>query len=203
MYLEYKGFFNRIRQNYFTKVIKQLQQLGCTRLLDFGCGPGDVLQRCEVLGLSALGIDNSPRSVALAQQRGLSVLLGGADYSALSQEKFDAIFIQSVIEHLQDPCGQLKSLVDLLPPGGLLFISAPTPCSDFWNDPTHVRPFTPRSFHIIGELLNLEVIEVNFVFSYLLGLRLESAIWYKMLNILPFALGSNLVGIYRKPFDAC
>ena len=202
MYLEYQGLFDRIRQHYFTRVIQRLQRQGCTRLLDFGCGPGDVLQRCEELGLPALGIDNSPRSVALAHQRGLSVLLGGVDSPALKREPFDAVFMQSVIEHLPDACAQLQQLIDLLPPGGLLFLSAPTPCSDFWNDPTHVRPFTPRSFQILGDLLNLEVIEINYVFSFLLGWHLQSAVWYKLLNLVPVALGSNLVGIYRKPTDA-
>ena len=202
MYLEYKGFFDRIRQKYFTKAIQQLQQLGCTRLLDFGCGPGDVLQRCEELGLSCVGIDNSSRSVELARTRGLNILLGGVETPELKKEKFDGIFMQSVIEHMPDACGQLERLVAQLPPGGLLFVSAPTPCSSFWNDPTHVRPFTPQSFSILGELLDMETIEVNYVFSYLLGLRFDSSIWYRLLNLVPIALGSNLVGIYRKKPDA-
>jgi len=202
MYLEYSGSFDRIRQRYFTKVVRQLQSHSCRKMLDYGCGPGDVLQLCQSLGLAAVGIDNSPRSVELAKSRGLSVLLGDADSPALRGEKFDAIFLQSVIEHIPNATGELTKLVALLPPGGLLFLSAPTPCSNFWDDPTHVRPFTPRSFHILGELLGLETIEVNYVFAYLLGLHLESAVIYKVLNLIPAPLGSNLVGLYRKPSDA-
>ena len=202
MYLEYSGLFARIRRRYFNKVLRQLQTLGCQRLLDYGCGPGDVLQLCQALNLPALGIDNSPRSVELAQRRGLSVLLGDATTLASKQATFDAVFIQSVIEHMPNATEELGRLVNLLPPGGLLFISAPTPCANFWDDPTHVRPFTPRSFRILGELLGLETLEVNYVFAYLLGLRLEAAVWYKLLNLIPAALGSNLVGIYRKPANA-
>jgi 2-polyprenyl-3-methyl-5-hydroxy-6-metoxy-1,4-benzoquinol methylase len=198
MYLEYSGTFDRIRRRYFTKVIRQLQSHGCSRLLDFGCGPGDVLQLCQSLSLPALGIDNSQRSVELAGKRGLTVFQGGADAQVLQSERFDAVFLQSVIEHMPNAAADLEKLVALLPPGGLLFLSAPTPCSNFWDDPTHVRPFTPRSFHILAELLGLEIIEINYVFSYLLGLRLHSSAWYKMLNLLPLALGSNLVGFYRK-----
>jgi 2-polyprenyl-3-methyl-5-hydroxy-6-metoxy-1,4-benzoquinol methylase len=202
MYLEYSGLFDRIRRHYFSKVIGRLQSLGCKRLLDYGCGPGDVLQICQVIGLPALGIDNSSRSVALARNRGFNVLLGDTTNTELANEEFDAIFMQSVIEHIPNATDELAKLVAMLPPGGILFISAPTPCADFWNDPTHVRPFTPRSFRILGELLGMETVEINYVFAYLLGVKLESAIWYKLLNIIPSPLGSNLIGIYRKPANA-
>ncbi len=201
MYLEYSGLFDRLRRRYFIKVISQLKSLGCKRLLDYGCGPGDVLQLCHSMSLPALGIDNSPRSVQLAQRRGLNVLLGDADSHQLKEEQFDAIFLQSVIEHIPGALNELNKLVAMLPPGGLLFLSAPTPCAQFWDDPTHVRPFTPKSFRVLAELLNLEIVEINYVFSYLLGVRTESSLWYKTLNLLPAALGSNLIGIYRKPLD--
>jgi 2-polyprenyl-3-methyl-5-hydroxy-6-metoxy-1,4-benzoquinol methylase len=202
MYLQYTGPFARIRRHYFKKVIRQLQNQGCRRLLDYGCGPGDVLQVCQTLRLPALGIDSAPRSVALAHQRGLEVLLGDANTPALQNEKFDAVFLQSVIEHIPNASNELVKLVAMLPPGGLLFLSAPTPSAEFWDDPTHVRPFTPKSFRILAELLKLEVLEINYVFSYLLGFRLTSSWWYKFINIVPAPLGSNLVGFYRKPGNA-
>jgi 2-polyprenyl-3-methyl-5-hydroxy-6-metoxy-1,4-benzoquinol methylase len=121
MYLEYTGPFDRIRRHYFKKVISELQNKGCRRLLDYGCGPGDVLQVCQTLGLPALGIDSSPRSVGLAHQRGLEVLLGDANAPALQNEKFDAIFLQSVIEHIPNASDELAKLVAILPPGGAAF----------------------------------------------------------------------------------
>jgi 2-polyprenyl-3-methyl-5-hydroxy-6-metoxy-1,4-benzoquinol methylase len=199
MYLEYTGLFSQVRQRYFSKVIRQMQANGCTRLLDYGCGPGDVLEVCRKLHLPAVGLDSSYRSFQLATQRGFRVLHGDESSAVLSDEKFDAVFMQSVIEHLADAVGILEKLVAMLPPGGLLFVSAPTPCSDFWDDPTHVRPFTPKSFRILADLLSLDVLEINYVFSYLLNVKLESSLWYKLLNRFPMPLGSNLVGLYRKP----
>jgi len=176
-----------------------MQANGCTRLLDYGCGPGDVLAVCRELNVPAIGLDRSERSCQLATQRGFRVIHGDESSSALLDEAFDAIFLQSVIEHLVDPIGTLGKLITMLPPGGLVFISAPTPCSDFWDDPTHVRPFTPKGFEILAELLSLEIVEINYVFSYLLGFRLKASLWYKVLNSFPMPLGSNLVGLYRKP----
>lgn len=199
MYLEYTGTFSRMRQRYFAKVIRQMQASGCTRLLDYGCGPGDVLAVCRELNVPAIGLDRSERSCQLATQRGFRVIHGDESSAALPAEQFDAIFLQSVIEHLADPIGVLRRLIAMLPPGGLVFISAPTPCSDFWDDPTHVRPFTPKSFEILAELLSLEILEINYVFSYLLNVKLKAAFWYKLLNVVPAPLGSNLVGFCRKP----
>jgi SAM-dependent methyltransferase len=199
MYLQYTGWFSRIRQLYFLKVIKQMQAAGCTKLLDYGCGPGDVLGVCRNLNLPAVGLDKSARSVQLAADRGFRVIHGDESSPALSGETFNAVFMQSVIEHLSDAVATLEKLTAMLPPGGLLFISAPTPGSVFWNDPTHVRPFTPQSFRTLAELLSLEVLEINYVFSYLLGVRLTGSLWYKVLNVFSAPLGSNLVGLYRKP----
>lgn len=199
MYLEYTGPFSHVRQRYFAKVIRQMQANGCTRLLDYGCGPGDVLEVCQKLDVPAIGLDNSSRSCQLATQRGFRVIHGDESSAALLDEHFDAIFLQSVIEHLADPIGVLAKLIAMLPPGGLVFVSAPTPGSDFWDDPTHIRPFTPKSLEILAELLSLEILEINYVFSYLLGIRLKSSLWYKLLNLVPAPLGSNLVGFYRKP----
>jgi 2-polyprenyl-3-methyl-5-hydroxy-6-metoxy-1,4-benzoquinol methylase len=199
MYLEYTGLFSHVRQLYFSKVVRQMQANGCTQLLDYGCGPGDVLEVCRKLDLPAVGLDNSYRSVQLATKRGFRVIHGDESCSALLDEKFDAVFVQSVIEHLHDAVDTLGRLTAMLPPGGLLFVSAPTPCSNFWDDPTHVRPFTPQSLRILADLLSLEILEINYVFSYLLNVRLKSSFWYKLLNRFPASLGSNLVGLYRKP----
>jgi 2-polyprenyl-3-methyl-5-hydroxy-6-metoxy-1,4-benzoquinol methylase len=202
MYLTYSGLFSRMRERYFSTILSQMKAEGCTKILDYGCGPGDVLEVCRKMGIPAIGLDNSYRSVHLATQRGFQVIHGDESSPALLNETFDAVFMQSVIEHLTDTVGILERLVAMLPQRGLLFISAPTPCSSFWDDPTHVRPFTPKSFMTLAELLSLEVLEINYVFSYLLNVRLKSAVWYKLVNVIPVPLGSNLVGLFRKPSRA-
>lgn len=199
MYLEYRGLFSRIRHRYFRKILAELSAQGCKRLLDYGCGPGDVIQLSLEAGIDAVGIDNFPRSVELAEKRGLKVLLGDENSPELARLEFDAIVLQSVLEHVHDPVGLLQRLGKRLRPGGILVVSAPTPCADFWNDPTHVRPFTPASFATMGEVLGFETVRNTYVFSYLLGLNLRSGIWYKMINFIPVSLGSNLIAFYRKP----
>ncbi len=197
MYLLYDGLFERIRRLYFRKTLDAYATTS-SRLLDYGCGPGDMLQECKRRGLTAYGMDNSPYSVELARERGLDVILGSYDEIPAELRDLDIVFSHSVLEHVQRPLELIDALKHRLSEGGLLILSAPTPEPAFWDDPTHVRPYTPKAFRALAELCGLELIEVNYVFAFLLGLRLSSPVYYRVLNLLPFAAGSNLVAVFRR-----
>lgn len=111
---------------------------------------------------------------------------------------FDVIFLQSVVEHVHDPVELLMQLREYLQPKGLLIISCPTPGPHFWDDPTHIRPHTPKSFASLAELCSYNVIEITYVFAFLLGINLRNSLFYKLLNVLPFTLGSNIIGVFAK-----
>lgn len=198
MYLVYSGWFEKIRNSYFRKMLKACRLSHGARVLDYGCGPGDMLLVARDMGFEPEGIDAFPRSVEIARSRGLNVALGDASSLDYAENLFDAIVLQSVIEHIHDPLLTLEKLSGMLRPGGVLVVSAPTPCSSFWDDPTHIRPYTPVSLKTLGELLGLEVGYVSYVFSFLLGIELSNSLIYKIMNVVPFPLGSNLIAIYRK-----
>ena len=198
MYLLYSGFFDKARKRYFNQVIKRCSIRKGEKLLDYGCGPGDMLSICSLYSIQAYGVDNELRSIELAQAKGLNVTLG--DYNSLpfEQDFFDVIFMQSVLEHLPKPIDAINHLNKYLKKGGHLILSAPTPGPFFWNDPTHIRPYTPKSFQIISDICGLKLIEVNYVFSFMLGLKITNSLFFLILNLLPFPLGTNLIGIYKK-----
>ena len=199
MYLIYDSYFDRLRKSYFKKVFQNYARPG-SKVLDYGSGPGDALLVAKDLGLQAVGIDLFTRSIKLAQKRGLQVNLG--DYHNLSKyyspNSFDLIFIQSVVEHMSSPITELLEIKKYLKKGGHLVISSPTPSTYFWDDPTHVRPYTPKSFKILAEVLELKLVTVNYVFAYLLNITLTSRLFYLLINLLPLSLGSNLIGVYQK-----
>jgi SAM-dependent methyltransferase len=199
MYLKYSGFFNLLRKRYFKKILISCNLKPSGRVLDYGCGPGDLLIVAKEIGVDAVGIDSSPRSTEIAYSRGLKVYLADEKSLTYPINSFDAIILQSVIEHLDKPIETLKTLKQFLRPGGVLVLSAPTPGPHFWDDPTHVRPFTPASMHTLGELLELKTERVTYVFAFLLGFTCSAAFIFKLMNISSLALGSNLVAFYRKP----
>ena len=198
MYLVYSGWFDAIRKVYFRKLFGAGKLNKGMRILDYGCGPGDLLLVAKELGYNIDGVDAHARSVEIARSRGLNVSLGDANSLEYPDETFDAIILQSVIEHIENPVSVLAVLRRYIRPGGVLIVSAPTPGSHFWDDPTHIRPYTPTSFKIVGDLLELDVEYLGYVFSFLLGLRLTNSLFYKLLNTIPVPLGSNLIAIYRK-----
>lgn len=199
MYLMYSGFFDSLRKRYFRKILAACNLERGGRVLDYGCGPGDLLIIAKEMGICATGLDAFPRSVDIARSRGLEVSLANEKSLAYPENSFDAIVLQSVIEHMQNPFDALNALKPLLRQGGVLVLSAPTPGPHFWDDPTHVRPFTPASMHTLGELLELKTERVTYVFAFLLNLSLSAAFIFKLMNITSLTLGSNIVAFYRKP----
>ena len=199
MYLTYGGTFDRIRQSYFKKILRRLAFRQGATVLDYGCGPGDFLVAARSAGIGVLGVDSSERSIRMAHERGLPVLLGGTKELLERPDRFDAILSHSVLEHVPDAVQLVTELCTLLRPGGVMVLSAPTPGPYFWDDPTHVRPFTPQSFRIMSQLVGLEVDYLGYVFGFLLGLEIRAPLIFPLLNVLPVSLGSNLVAFLRKP----
>ena len=198
MYLTYSGLFDLLRKRYFRKLLIACNLKPGGLVLDYGCGPGDFLIVAKEMRVNAAGVDAFPRSVEIARSRGLEVSLADEKSLAYPKDSFDVIILQSVIKHMHNPLEALNALKPFLRPGGLMVISAPTPGPHFWDDPTHVRPFTPASMQTLGELLELKTERVTYVFSFLLDLSLSASFIYKLMNITSLALGSNLVAFYRK-----
>ena len=202
MYLNYSGTLSRLRHAYFKKLILRLSLPDGAKVLDYGCGPGDFIEIAKLANLDVFGADNSDRSILLAKRRGIDVFKGDSSDLLSRPERYDAIVVQSVLEHVRDPLELVSNLVQILKPGGLLVLSAPTPGPFFWDDPTHVRPHTPKSLALIGEIAGLKREYLGYVFAFLLGVEISSPVFFQLLNVLPASLGSNLVAFLRRPLGA-
>lgn len=96
-----------------------------------GCGTGFLLERLALAGWSGIGVDLSPESVALAEER--LERLGVADHvqatvgSAYEPPSgpFDLVTVTDVLEHLDDPRRCLAAIRAQIAPGGLLVVSTP------------------------------------------------------------------------------
>lgn len=75
------------------------------RVLDFGCGRGDLLQRIrdEVPTVSAAGIDFSEEAVRICRERGLEATVG-----EVPEGRWDVIVSTEVLEHLDDDIAMLR-----------------------------------------------------------------------------------------------
>jgi len=125
-------------ERYFTysrsgSLVKRLRRHigGVERALDLGCGRGYLSEALLELGIGVAAADHSPESVAFVESRlkGRPGFLGAfvvSDVEAPDQ-KFDAIFVIEVIEHLTDPAlGELFDRVrKFAAPGALVVMTTP------------------------------------------------------------------------------
>lgn len=127
-------------------LIRNLVRPGA-RLLDLGCGPGGFIDDCPDEVALTVGLDQDLEALHVATRSGRMVL-GDARLCPFSSSSFDAVRAKELIEHLPEPRKMVDEVVRILVPGGLLLAHVPTvfsqlyPVANFWDDYTHVRPFT-------------------------------------------------------------
>jgi len=103
------------------------------RLLEIGCGQGEVLVEARKRGFTVSGIEISSHAAGMANSRlqEQAVCVGSLDQAALPAGRFDAILAADVIEHVRDPKAFLDRVHQLLIPGGAVLLV--TPSLDSWT----------------------------------------------------------------------
>ncbi|MEH6607258.1 MAG: class I SAM-dependent methyltransferase [Pseudomonadales bacterium] len=94
-------------------------------LLDVGFGGGGYLLLAQECGWQVSGIDSDLEVVRNAKNKGLNVKQGAFDEISGQSEKYDAITMSHVIEHMHDPVRAINQAYDLLRPRGKVFIETP------------------------------------------------------------------------------
>lgn len=103
------------------------------RILDFGCGRGDLLAHLLARGIEAAGLEFDEASAAESSRRFAgNALFEGATVastlpSALADGAFDRVLLVEVVEHLLDEqvAPTLAEIRRLLAPGGRVVATAP------------------------------------------------------------------------------
>jgi 2-polyprenyl-6-hydroxyphenyl methylase/3-demethylubiquinone-9 3-methyltransferase len=99
------------------------------RVVDIGCGGGLLAEPIARMGATVVGVDASEKNIKTAAthaaETGTPVDYRATTAEALAAggEKFDVVLAMEVIEHVADVNLFVKSLADLLAPGGVLFLA--------------------------------------------------------------------------------
>jgi SAM-dependent methyltransferase len=140
-------------------------------ILDVGCGSAWLANHFE----RYTGLDSSPEAVAEAARHGRKVIQADAGGELpFPDSSFDGVVLKDVLEHLDDPVALVREARRVLRAGGLVFASSPDAQRWVWNDYTHRRPFTRRSFRLLFADHGLEVQRVGYE-SVMPGVGLISA----------------------------
>ncbi len=88
------------------------------RILDLGCGDGQLTQRIAATGASVAGVDASPEMAAAARSRGIVVDLGVAESLPYESGSFDAVFSNAALHWVRDQDAMLAEVARVLRRGG-------------------------------------------------------------------------------------
>lgn len=153
----------------FRAKARRLLRYGPVRdLLEIGCGPGYFLDAAKREGVArAVGVDRNPWAVEQARRIGCEAHQGSID-TIRQDDKFDAVAMLDVIEHIPDPLPFLADIRTRLRPGGRLLIMTPNLRSLLarvsgrrwvsFKIPEHIYYFTPTSLSDILKRSGFEVV---------------------------------------------
>jgi SAM-dependent methyltransferase len=98
------------------------------RVLDFGCGSGNVTQQLVGLGAQVTAADVSPEFLRMIrrnfpdQSTVLPLELNGRDLDGIPDASFDMVTAYSVLHHVPDYLLAVSELCRVIRPGGVLYI---------------------------------------------------------------------------------
>lgn len=138
------------------------------RILDVGCGDGQVIGWMKEYGWKTYGVDVSKEACEQAASRGVSVSCGELQEADYPQDFFDAIVIHHTLEHLHNPLVLLKECFRILNKEGDLIIDAPNfecfqsqlfgPSWFAIDAPRHLYHFTQDT---LGKMLTIAGFRIN------------------------------------------
>jgi len=148
------GVLARLRLNRRARSVEWRAAKG--RVIDVGCGRGNLLQELKSRGWSVVGMDwNAGNADVVAGRLGIPVVAGPKGLDGLAAGSFDAVSLFHVLEHEQQPLLLLEQVHRLLKRNGRVLIGVPSGGSTAsrlfgrhwmgYDFPRHRQVFTPRS----------------------------------------------------------
>ncbi len=137
------------------RLTRSLRGASVPRLLDFGCGWGQLLSLARLHSFDAYGVDWDANRRDSSSALSDSIFSNLRELDAASPAPFHAITLIEVLEHLEEPLALLKTLRERLVEGGILVLETPN-CqgvTDIRSEDDyrkihpldHINGFTPKS----------------------------------------------------------
>ncbi len=88
------------------------------RILDLGCGDGQLTQRIAAAGAAVQGVDSSAEMVAAARERGIHADVASAELLPYPDSAFDAVFSNAALHWVRDHDAMMREVHRVLRRGG-------------------------------------------------------------------------------------
>lgn len=129
---DYKTMNTRL----LSKVLRETKIQAGSKVLDFGCGTGDLARKLAAAGMEVVAVDTSAEAISLAEQRSVGakiefkIIDKQGVGSLATNPKFDAIFLKLVIAFIPDQTALLSALKKLIKAQGSIIIITPVRFDD-------------------------------------------------------------------------
>ncbi|MBI4384819.1 MAG: class I SAM-dependent methyltransferase [Nitrospinae bacterium] len=148
------------------------------KILEVGCAMGSFLRLAQKAGYEATGIDLSAQACSAARLAvgDARIINGYLEDVPFEANSFDVIFLSDLLEHVVRPAPFMQKVVDLLRPGGIIYIVTPNPehwsCRLFGKNWVHFKDEHPafypkKTFNWMERKYGLRLIAYSSVLKYL------------------------------------
>lgn len=172
-----------------------------SRILDVGCGGGQLARELLELGHEVVGVEVDPNAVSRNQDNAFPVFAGTAEAipKLLARESFDCVVMRHVLEHCRDPMLALRNARRLLKRGGVFLCEVPNNeaaaldqagCSwEMLDVPRHLHFFTAHSLTHACANAGLRVHETSFAYYARQfsneWINTERKLWRNVMSVAP------------------
>ena len=135
------------------------------KILDIGSGKGNHLVGFARLGLTAHGVDKRAEQIEALTQFEIVSCDIESEPLPYTDACFDFVFSKSVLEHVVNTDNFLQETLRVLKPGGVAVLMTPDWRSQqafFWDDYTHVKPFTRKSLQNAMKITGFENVDCSY-----------------------------------------
>lgn len=163
--------YNKVRDYAVSEKIKLITELkGSGKILDYGCGTGDLLFAAKAKGWKIKGVEPTEKARNQANKNLENSVVETIDLLE-EKKKYDIITLFHVLEHIHSLRKTFKKILKHLKSEGYIIIAIPNPESfdakkygkywAGWDVPRHLYHFDQIAIKNLEQLFDLELVKVN------------------------------------------
>lgn len=136
-------------------LVKKYVDLKGKRILDLGCGIGQYSQRFKDLAGEVFGVDIDEEKIETARKTnsGIDFQSAEAENLPFPENFFDVVFVNEVLEHVENDKKAAKEILRTLKPRGLAIIFAPNV----------LYPFETHGIYLFGRYIHKNIPFINWL----------------------------------------
>lgn len=172
-HLEESYWWYKSRRNLIKELLPKCKSL---KILDIGCGTGKLMEELQPYG-QIYGIDASPRAVSFCRSRHLQRVYKTTfpRHRHLKHHRFDVIICLDVLEHIRNDGLAIRTINQLLRPGGKLILTVPAYpwLFSYWDKISgHYRRYSTSQLQSLLSHAGFNIIKISHLYSFLLPIAI-------------------------------